>query len=270
MTFVHRDPEFPQLVQIVARSTGISAALIEKDYWVTHTLWAIHQTGLDIWFKGGTSLSKGFGLIQRFSEDLDLMVERGSVGTLPEVTSWTSTNRGPLAARRAFYDALAPALLVPDVTVERDVTRVDKQARGADYLAPNQRHVPGPVCASRSVPGLRRTVRQLRLLVRRPALPVRAPASSMRTQVQQQGDRDDGPLECRDSAWRDEDVGAGCPRQQHEADQWPCPLGSREAPDRGGPAAEGSVDTRGIYEPPQEKRNPRQPTEKQSSKTATH
>jgi hypothetical protein len=38
MIFVHQDPEFPRLVQIVARSTGIAAALIEKDYWVTHTL----------------------------------------------------------------------------------------------------------------------------------------------------------------------------------------------------------------------------------------
>ena len=135
MTFVHQNAEFAQLVQIVARSTGIAAALVEKDYWVTHTLWAIHQTKLDVWFKGGTSLSKGFGLIQRFSEDLDLMVERGNATGLPDVTSWTSTNTGPVAKRRAFYGALAPALVVPDVTVEQDATRVDKQARGADYLA---------------------------------------------------------------------------------------------------------------------------------------
>jgi predicted nucleotidyltransferase component of viral defense system len=94
MSFVHEDPEFGQLVQIVARETGIAAALIEKDYWVTHTLWALHQTGLDIWFKGGTSLSKGFGLIKRFSEDLDLVIEQGKVKCLPDVTSWTSTNKG--------------------------------------------------------------------------------------------------------------------------------------------------------------------------------
>jgi hypothetical protein len=135
MTFIHQDTEFGQLVQIVARSTGIAAALIEKDYWVTHTLWAIQRAGLDIWFKGGTSLSKGFGLIQRFSEDLDLMVEHGTVTNLPEVASWTSANKGPVAKRRAFYDALAAALVVPGVTVEQDMTRIDKQARGADYLA---------------------------------------------------------------------------------------------------------------------------------------
>jgi hypothetical protein len=143
MNFVHEDPEFGQLVQIVARTTGIAAALIEKDYWVTHTMWALHQTGLDIWFKGGTSLSKGFGLIVRFSEDLDLMVQHGAVSSLPEVTSWTSTNRGHVAKRRAFYDALSAVLVVPGVRVERDPSRIDEQARGADYLG----HYPGALLA---------------------------------------------------------------------------------------------------------------------------
>jgi len=41
--------------------------MVEKDYWVTHTLWAIHEQGFEVWFKGGTSLWKGFGLIDRFS-----------------------------------------------------------------------------------------------------------------------------------------------------------------------------------------------------------
>jgi Nucleotidyl transferase AbiEii toxin, Type IV TA system len=134
MSFVHEDPEFTQLLAIVSRETGISEALIEKDYWVTHTLWALHETGLDIWFKGGTSLSKGFGLIQRFSEDLDLMILPGAVTSLPEVVSWTSTSKGSIARREAFYDALAHALVVPGVRVERDRSRIDKRARGADYL----------------------------------------------------------------------------------------------------------------------------------------
>lgn len=139
MTFVHDDTEFQQLVGIVARETQIAAALIEKDYWVTHTLWALHETGLEIWFKGGTSLSKGFNLIQRFSEDLDLMVQHGSAPDLPEVPSWTSTNKGPVRKRAAFYDALTSALVVPGVQVVRDSSRLDKRARSADYLA----HYPG-------------------------------------------------------------------------------------------------------------------------------
>ena len=62
------------------------------------------------------------------------MVERGTVGGLPEVTNWTSANKGPVAKRRAFYDALVAALVVPDANIEQDRTRADKQARDADYL----------------------------------------------------------------------------------------------------------------------------------------
>ncbi|NOY91778.1 MAG: nucleotidyl transferase AbiEii/AbiGii toxin family protein [Deltaproteobacteria bacterium] len=99
MNFIHEDSEFQQLLGIVARETRIAAALIEKDYWVTHTLWALHQTGLEVWFKGGTSLSKGFGIIHRFSEDLDLVIQHGLASGLPVVTNWTSTNKGPVKKR---------------------------------------------------------------------------------------------------------------------------------------------------------------------------
>lgn len=143
MTFIHEEADFSRLIGIVARETGIAAALIEKDYWVTHTLWALHETGLEIWFKGGTSLSKGFKLIQRFSEDLDLMILHGSVGILPQVSNWTSTNKGPTKHRAAFYEALAGVLAVPGVRVERDAGRIDRQARGADYLG----HYPGVLLA---------------------------------------------------------------------------------------------------------------------------
>lgn len=131
MSFVHSDPDFGRLLAIVSRAAGISAALIEKDYWVTHTLWALDETGLEVWFKGGTSLSKAFNVIQRFSEDLDLMIRRGTAGGLPEVTSWTSMNRGQVARRQAFYEALGQVLVVPDARVEQ--VRIDGRARGADY-----------------------------------------------------------------------------------------------------------------------------------------
>lgn len=134
MNFVHDQPEFPSLLAAVERETQVEAALVEKDYWITHALWALHESGLDFWFKGGTSLSKGFGIIERFSEDLDLMVERGRVTALPDVRSWNSLNKGPVAQRQAFYRALAEAFAIPGVPVERDVTRQDKYWRSADYL----------------------------------------------------------------------------------------------------------------------------------------
>lgn len=134
MNFVHDESGFASLLTQVADQTGIAPALVEKDYWITHALWALHETGLDLWLKGGTSLSKGFGIIERFSEDLDLMVERGRVGALPDVSSWTSLNTGPVAERQAFYHALTEAIALPAVPAERDLTREDKYARGADYL----------------------------------------------------------------------------------------------------------------------------------------
>ena len=134
MTFVHDDADFARLLAIASRETGVAAALVEKDYWVTHCLWALHETGLQLWFKGGTSLSKGFGLIQRFSEDLDLMVQHGRVTSLPVVASWTSGNKGPVAARRAFYDALPAAFAIPAVSVQADGSRQDKLARGVDLI----------------------------------------------------------------------------------------------------------------------------------------
>jgi hypothetical protein len=69
--------ELDAYVTRIAAATGIPAAHIEKDYWVTETLRGIaqasRQTGCSIVFKGGTSLSKAHHLIQRFSEDVDLI-----------------------------------------------------------------------------------------------------------------------------------------------------------------------------------------------------
>jgi hypothetical protein len=57
MRFVHDDSDFRSLIVQVSEETGVSPALVEKDYWITHCLWAIQESGLEIWFKGGTSLS---------------------------------------------------------------------------------------------------------------------------------------------------------------------------------------------------------------------
>lgn len=102
MSFVHEDADFDALLQIVAGVRGIGVALVEKDYWVTHTLWALHEQGFDIWFKGGTSLSKGFGIIERFSEDLDLKLEPGTVAALGSVSNWKSEGTKATAERKAL------------------------------------------------------------------------------------------------------------------------------------------------------------------------
>lgn len=57
------------------RARGLRPAVIEKDYYVTEALRIIAARGEQIIFKGGTSLAKGWNLIQRFSEDIDIFLD---------------------------------------------------------------------------------------------------------------------------------------------------------------------------------------------------
>ncbi len=131
MSFVHDDPDFEGLLRIVANNRRISLGLVEKDYWVTHTLWALHMAGFDVWFKGGTSLSKGFSLIHRFSEDLDLKLEPGTAA-LPIVSNWKSTGTRAIGERRAYFEALPSLVRVPGTSATLDVDNADPHWRSAN------------------------------------------------------------------------------------------------------------------------------------------
>lgn len=73
---LHNEKEiFQQLVLLVHEDTGIEPGIIEKDYHVTAFLKALVEKQPQIIFKGGTSLSKCYKLIERFSEDIDLNLE---------------------------------------------------------------------------------------------------------------------------------------------------------------------------------------------------
>lgn len=72
-------PDFEQAIIRAAEffsSPGMREAIIEKDYFVTEVLRIIVQVSGDkVIFKGGTSLSKGWDIIQRFSEDIDIFFD---------------------------------------------------------------------------------------------------------------------------------------------------------------------------------------------------
>ena len=60
------------------QKTGLHDAIVEKDFWVCLTLgYLFHRCPWKktVTFKGGTSLSKGYHLISRFSEDIDLILD---------------------------------------------------------------------------------------------------------------------------------------------------------------------------------------------------
>ncbi len=80
---LHEHADFINFVRIVATDRGIRDAIVEKDYWVTHVLHEMRKSEFKdaFIFKGGTSLSKGWNLIDRFSEDIDLLIVPGELGT---------------------------------------------------------------------------------------------------------------------------------------------------------------------------------------------
>jgi len=78
-----------QILEQAAARTGLRPTAIEKDWWVTLTLVACFQTAYKdhLVFKGGTSLSKAWGLIDRFSEDIDLVMNRDVLGFKGELSN---------------------------------------------------------------------------------------------------------------------------------------------------------------------------------------
>lgn len=73
---LHNDKDnFEQVILKVSSETGIEPAIIEKDYYVTLFLKRLVELQPNIIFKGGTSLSKCYKIINRFSEDIDLNIE---------------------------------------------------------------------------------------------------------------------------------------------------------------------------------------------------
>ena len=72
-----------RMLQEAQTRTGLSPASVEKDFWVCLTLrelFGLPDWGEHLVFKGGTSLSKAWKLIERFSEDIDVVIEREFLG----------------------------------------------------------------------------------------------------------------------------------------------------------------------------------------------
>ena len=108
--------------RIAEERISLRAASIEKDFWICWTLrelFALPGIGEHLTFKGGTSLSKGWKLIERFSEDLDITVDRAHLGFGGDQSPETAPNASQRKKRldalqdgcQAYVkDVLAPAL----------------------------------------------------------------------------------------------------------------------------------------------------------------
>jgi len=149
-----------EALSVAADQSGRPAHLLEKDVWVVWALATLYGSALGehLVFKGGTSLSKAYGVIRRFSEDVDLTYDIRAIApdlvgdngeALPKTRSeekrWSSEVRKRLpewvagAAQPVIADALAAQALVAAIRVEGEKLFIDYEATaaGSGYVAPS-------------------------------------------------------------------------------------------------------------------------------------
>jgi hypothetical protein len=80
---------------VVADRRGILPMVVEKDFWITWCLGKLFSANLPVSmvFKGGTSLSKGYNLISRLSEDCDITLHRADLGFVAEKDPLNAASR---------------------------------------------------------------------------------------------------------------------------------------------------------------------------------
>lgn len=131
------------VLEITSAKTGIPQLAVEKDWWVTMVLKALSNTCYSdlMSFKGGTSLSKGWSLINRFSEDIDIAMRREGKFSI----SSTSNNQLAKAKRSARHyivrelpkeiaEAL-DAMGICDFSVEPELTKTDINGNTSELSA---------------------------------------------------------------------------------------------------------------------------------------
>lgn len=128
------------LFTTTAGRIGTTPQNAEKDFWVCWTLDALfngREAGPRLLFKGGTSLSKGHGLIRRFSEDVDVTVFRDDLGqaySFEQLEAMSRKKRGKAldAIKHACEDYIKGELLAQLKAVAADVAR--RTGLAADQL----------------------------------------------------------------------------------------------------------------------------------------
>ncbi|HAN79690.1 MAG TPA: hypothetical protein DCQ31_18975 [Bacteroidales bacterium] len=109
---------FMNAIRVTAQQMDIKPVYIEKDYWVTYALYTIFRNniGNECVFKGGTALSKCFNLIDRFSEDIDLVILRN--------TGETDNNlKTKLKQVGKIIESALPEIEIPDITRKMGMNR---------------------------------------------------------------------------------------------------------------------------------------------------
>ncbi len=112
----------------MSREQAIDPGLVEKDYWIMHALWGLQQLSFTFELKGGTSLSKGYRLIHRFSEDIDILIHPDVRIADRQEPEQGRPYRGP----SCLLDGLPAKLVIAGFSeVERDEAFDDQRMRSA-------------------------------------------------------------------------------------------------------------------------------------------
>ena len=124
--FIHTLPNAKDLFSVIADEKGLLPSIIEKDYWLMHCLWGIQQQGYRFELKGGTSLSKGFSIIERFSEDIDIQIHPADdtvkVGK-------NHDKEAHIKSRSDFFDNITNTLQIDGFLFERDYNFDDRSGK---------------------------------------------------------------------------------------------------------------------------------------------
>lgn len=136
-----------EMFQRTTQATGMESVIVEKDFWVCWTLkelFGLPLIGEHLIFKGGTSLSKVFKVIERFSEDIDVSIDRGFLGfggaNEPEAGASNKEKQRRIealkvACQQKIAKELLPAL---EAAIQAKVRREEKWSLRSDADDPDQ------------------------------------------------------------------------------------------------------------------------------------
>lgn len=122
---LHKYPDaFLEFIQKTSEVLNIQDIYIEKDYWVTYILKTLSKWDKDksVVFKGGTSLSKAYGVIDRFSEDVDLVLK--------------DTKMNPSQVKKKLKEVFVNSVIEPLNEVDTSRTSKGSRYRKVDYSYP--------------------------------------------------------------------------------------------------------------------------------------
>jgi hypothetical protein len=136
-----------ELFTAAAQQSGIDVVVLEKNFWVCWTLkelFRLSTIGEHLIFKGGTSLSKVFKIINRFSEDIDVSIDRNFLGysgaNEPEAGASNKEKQRRVeilvaACQKKIVGELMPAL---QDAIQRKISRADDWSLLPDEADPDK------------------------------------------------------------------------------------------------------------------------------------